>query len=375
MNAPSYRVAVAHVSPVFLDTQETIAKACDLIAEAARAGAALIAFPETFVSAFPIWSALQAPIYNHDFFTRLAHAAVRVPGPETAQVAETARRHGIFVSLGINEGTAASVGCIWNSNLLFGDDGSIINHHRKLVPTFYEKMTWTPGDGAGLVVRETRLGRLGMLICGENTNPLARYTLIAQGEQLHISSYPPIWPTRDPGDAGNYDLADSIRIRAAGHSFEAKCFTVVASAFLDSVTRNALKVCGPDAERIMDGSPNGVSMVVDPMGRVVDGMLQDEEGLLYADVDLTACVEPKQFHDVAGGYNRFDVFQLAVNRRANRPIHFTDQPAQSSAAEGPETLEADRHIDFEPEAEENKRMLATEQGYSNNQLDNGLFSE
>lgn len=330
-NVPAYRVAVAHVSPVFLDTRATIAKACDLIAEAARAGAALIAFPETFVPAFPLWSALQAPIYNHDFFTRLAHQAVRVPGPEMAQVAEAARRHGIFVSLGINEGTVASVGCIWNSNLLFGDNGSILNHHRKLVPTFYEKLSWSPGDGAGLVVRETRLGRMGMLICGENTNPLARYTLMAQGEQLHISSYPPLWPTRDPRDAGSYDLADAIRIRAADHSFEAKCFTMVASAFLDTATRDALSVCSSDAGRILDDSPRGVSMVIDPMGRIVGDTLRDEEGLLYADVDLAACVEPKQFHDVAGGYNRFDVFQLTVNRRANRPIHFTAEAALSPA--------------------------------------------
>ena len=149
-----------------------------------------------------------------------------------ARVAATARACGVFVSLGFNEGTPASVGCIWNANVLIGDEGAVLNHHRKLVPTFFEKLVWANGDGAGLRVCETRLGRIGMLICGENTNPLARYTLMAQGEQVHISTYPPVWPTKDPKTGGNYDLAGAIRIRAGAHAFEAKAFNVVVSAFI-----------------------------------------------------------------------------------------------------------------------------------------------
>jgi len=330
---PSYKVAIAHVSPVFLDTPATVAKACSIIEEAARHGAQLIAFPETYIPAFPLWSALQAPIYSHDFFLRLARSAVRVPGPELERVARVARSAQVLVSLGINEGTAASVGCLWNANVLIGEDGSILNHHRKLVPTFYEKLTWANGDGAGLRVCETRLGRVGMLICGENTNPLARYTLMAQGEQLHIASYPPLWPTRDPRKGGaNYDLADAIRIRAAAHSFEAKCFTLVAAGYLDSASREALLACGPEAGRIMDESPRGVSMAIDPTGKSIGGGMSETEGILYADIDLSACVEPKQFHDITGGYNRFDVFHLTVNRTANRPISFVDTLSTESEA-------------------------------------------
>lgn len=326
MTNPTVRVCVAHVAPVFLDTQATIDKALRLIGEAAAHGAELVVFPESYVPAFPLWSALQAPIYNHDFFRRLAAQALRVPGPEVARIAAAARDHGVVVSLGINEGTQASVGCIWNTNLLFGNDGRLLNHHRKLVPTFYEKLTWTPGDGAGLNVVDTGVGRVGTLICGENTNPLARYTLMAQGEQLHLASYPPLWPTRDPAaGGGNYDLADAIRIRSASHSFEAKCFTVVAASVLGSDAREALAACGPHALRVLDESPCGASMVVDPSGGTVGDTLTDTEGLLYADLDLGQCVEPKQFHDVVGGYNRFDVFDLQVNRRRIQPIHFTDE--------------------------------------------------
>jgi aliphatic nitrilase len=103
-------------------------------------------------------------------------------------VPPAAREHCIVVSIGISETSPASVGCLWNSNLLIGTDGVLFNHHRKLVPTFYEKLIWANGDGAGLKVCETEIGKLGMLICGENTNPLARYALIAQGEQIHVSS-------------------------------------------------------------------------------------------------------------------------------------------------------------------------------------------
>ena len=331
MSERRFKVAAAHAAPVFLDTARTVDKACALIEEAARNGARLIAFPESFVPGFPLWNAVQAPIYSHDFFVRLAQGAVRVPGPEIGRIVQVARRHRIFVSLGFTEGTAASVGCLWNSNVLIGEDGALLNHHRKLVPTFYEKLTWAGGDGAGLRVVETAIGRVGALICGENTNPLARYALIAGGEELHVSTYPPTWPTRDPREAGRYDLADAIRIRAAAHSFEAKCFNVVAAGFLDAATRAALAPVGGDGLRIIEETPRGVSLVLDPMGRIIAGPVADEEGLLYAEVDLDACIEPKQFHDVSGGYNRFDVFQLRVDRRRHRPATFDDGDPSAAA--------------------------------------------
>jgi predicted amidohydrolase len=201
MSYPAYRVAAAHVAPVFLDLAKTVEKAVSVIEEASRNGAQLVAFPEAFVPAFPLWSALQAPIYTHEWFKRLAASSPRCPGPELDQIAAAARRLGVFVSLGFNELSPVSVGCLWNSNVLIGDDGAILNHHRKLVPTFFEKLTWANGDGAGLRVTETRLGKLGMLICGENTNPLARYTLMAEGEQVHVSTYPPAWPRGTPAAA------------------------------------------------------------------------------------------------------------------------------------------------------------------------------
>ena len=131
-------------------------------------------------------------------------------GPEILAISEVAKKRKIMVSLGFNELSRNSVGCIWNSNIIIGEEGKILSHHRKITPTFYEKLVWAPGDGSGLKVRDTNIGKLGMLICGENTNPLARYSLLAQGEQVHISTYPPGWPTHYPLTDTNYDLKSAI---------------------------------------------------------------------------------------------------------------------------------------------------------------------
>ena len=333
---PAYKVAAMHVSPVFLDSEATIDKACALIQEAARHGARLIAFPETYVPAFPVWCAVRAPLYNHDFFRALAASALRIDGPQIARLASTARKCGVIVSMGFNEGSEASVGCIWNSNVLIDADGRILNHHRKLVPTFWEKLVWANGDGAGLRVCNAALGSIGMLICGENTNPLARFTLMAQGEQVHISSFPPLWPTREPGEAARYDVGDATRIRVRNHSFEGKLFNVVASGHMDARMRDGIAKSDRDVARILDETPGGVSVVVGPGGQPVSKECAGEEGIVYADIDLADCVEPKQFHDVVGYYNRFDIFQLTVDRSANRPVTF-EPSAQRAAIRAPET--------------------------------------
>jgi nitrilase len=329
---PKFKACAAHVAPIFLDVEATMQKACALTAEAARADARLIAFPESFVPGFPIWAGVQAPIKNHDFFRRLAANSIEVPGPEFAALCSSARENAITVSIGISERSAVSVGCLWNTNLLIGQDGTLLNHHRKLVPTFYEKLIWANGDGAGLRVTDTSIGKIGMLICGENTNPLARYSLIAQGEQVHISSYPPVWPTRPSNEPGRYDLASAIRIRAGAHSFEGKVFNIVSSGFLDKRALEALRGIDREGLKTLEQSPQAVTMVIGPSGEIISDTLCDSEGLLYQEIDISRCVEPKQFHDIVGYYNRFDVFDLKVTRKRLAPIEFSDDPAEQVSA-------------------------------------------
>lgn len=211
---PRFKAAACHASSVFLDADKTAEKACDLIAEAAANGAALVVFPESFLPGFPVWAALQAPIYNHGFFRALVAEAQKLSDGAIRTIRMAARRHGVHVSLGFTEGTDASVGCIWNSNVLIGPDGAILNHHRKLVPTFYEKLVWANGDARGLRVTATEIGRVGMLICGENTNPLARYALMRRqwlGEDDSFGADARCAQTIDRACAGGWRRRHAIR--------------------------------------------------------------------------------------------------------------------------------------------------------------------
>lgn len=327
MSRQKLTVCAVHAAPVYLDARATVGKACDLIRKAAAKGAQLVAFPEAFVPGFPLWPAVSPPYRNHALFEEYVAQSVRVPGPEVFQVCQAAREAEIFVSLGISESTSASVGCIWNSNLLIGSDGSILNHHRKLVPTYFEKLIWSSGDGNGLRVSDTDIGRIGMLICGENTNPLARYAMIAEGEQIHVSSYPPVWPTHEPRANDAYDLSSAVRIRAGAHSFEAKVFNIVASSRVDDAAIDALVSIGEEGLNVLRNSPRAPSMIINPRGAVIAETMADNDELLIANVNLQECVVPKQFHDLSGYYNRFDVFNFRLDRTRLAPVEYAGEDA------------------------------------------------
>jgi aliphatic nitrilase len=171
---------------------------------------------------------------------------------------------------------------------------------------------------------DTPVGRVGNLICGENTNPLARYALMAQAEQIHISSWPPMWPTRRPSNGGNFNNVAANRIRASAHSFEAKAFGIVTAGYMDAAMRGYLIARDPAVADVVDRTQRAASFFVDPTGETVGEALQDQEGIAYAEFDLRRCIEPKQFHDVVGYYNRFDVFDVTINRRRLTPATFVD---------------------------------------------------
>lgn len=359
------RVAACHVSPIFLAAKATTEKAMSLINEAVRNKANLVVFPETYISAFPVWSSLRPPTENHDLFKRMVAESVYADGEEISCIRSLARQTKTMVSIGVSEKIRSSSATLYNSNLIIGQDGEVLVHHRKLMPTFFEKLTWSPGDGHGLRVAITPFGKIGNLICGENTNPLARYSLMAQGEQIHISTWPAVWPTRlskrTPEDstngferqvsppsaprtakeAANYDNVAANRTRAAAHCFEAKCFGVLCSGVLDA---RAIEIMSSDCSNgaavktALQESQRGATMFLDPTGTLLTGftindttgaqepteVLQHEEGILYADLDVSECVEGKQYHDVVGGYQRLDVFELKVNRSRREPATFVD---------------------------------------------------
>lgn len=345
---PKFKAAAVHAAPVFLDKAATTEKAISIIREAASKGAELIAFPETYIPAFPVWAALWAPIHNHKFFGMMAEQSIAPDGPEVTRICQEARRLGVVISIGISESSPVSVGCLWNSNLIIGDDGKVLVHHRKLVPTFYEKLVWANGDGEGLRVADTRLGKIGALICGENTNPLARYSLMAQGEHVHISSWPPIWPTRPPTDAENFNNVTANRIRASAHSFEAKAFGIITAGYMDKAMRDMLVNNDPEIAKTLDATSRAATFFVDPTGEQCSEMLQEGEGIVYADLDIKRCVEPKQFHDVVGYYNRFDIFNFEVRRERQRPATFVDIHGHKPDAAPESELTHDSTADAQP---------------------------
>lgn len=349
--ATKLRAAICHVSPVFLSAEQTTQKAIQLIRQASKQSANLVVFPETYIPAFPIWSALQAPHQNHHFFFRMVQESIYADGEEIKAIRNTAREAGVLVNLGFSERSRHSTATLYNSNVLINGEGDVMVHHRKLMPTFFEKLTWSPGDGAGLRVAETNFGRIGTLICGENTNPLARFALMAQAEQIHISTWPGIWPTRiqnqsDNADGAasapsNYDNVAANRIRAAAHCFEAKCYGILSAGVIDNACKDAIASATLQGQLLktqMDAAPQAASMFLDPTGALLPGFvidsetgakeakdfLQNEPGILYADLDLDKCVEGKQYHDVTGGYQRLDVFDLKVDRSRRDPVTFTD---------------------------------------------------
>jgi len=275
-------------------------------------------------------------------------------GKEMRTLQQACAQNHIFAHVGFNERAPHSVGCLWNSSVLISDEGKILNHHRKLVPTFYEKLIWSPGDGSGLKVADTkRCGKIGSLICGENTNPLARWTLMAQGEQLHITTWPAVWPTRRTAvksasaegasaesEGKQYDNVAANRTRTAAHCFEAKCFGVLCSGFMDKEMRDAIVRHTASAAATLDHVSQGASLFLDPTGAQIGAQVQGTEGIAYGELDLDACVEPKQYHDVVGtGYQRYDVFDLTVNRRKLGPesvFQREEKPAPEETLQGEE---------------------------------------
>jgi aliphatic nitrilase len=312
---PRFKAAAVQASPVFLDADATIEKAVSLIAEAAGNGARLIVFPEVFVPGYPYWNWITDPVTGGAWFEKLVRASVFVPGPEIDAIRAAARRHDAYVVIGVNERAPHSLGVLWNTLVTIGPDGAILNRHRKLVPTWAEKLTWTGGDGSTLRVSQTEIGLLGGLACGENTNTLARFTLLAQGENVHTASYISL-----PVAPKDYDMAEAIKLRTVAHSFEGKIFSVVATSTISEEIITAMEQVRPDARELLERKSSAYSGIIGPDGRSVGDELIDDEGIAYGEIDLARCIQPKQMHDIVGHYQRFDVFDLRVDTTARRPM-------------------------------------------------------
>lgn len=318
LDLPKFKAAAVQASPVFLNADATVDKAISIIAEAAGNGASLVAFPEVFVAGYPYWNWIMTPVQGSKWYEKLYVNSITVPGPETDRICQAAKEHNCHVVIGVNE-RGQSFGELYNTNLIIDNNGNLVGKHRKLVPTWAEKLTWTGGDGSSLKVYNTEIGPIGTLACGENTNTLARFTLLTQGELIHIANYISL-PVAPP----DYNMAEAIKIRAAAHSFEGKLFTIVSCSTITKEIIDIMKEDVPNAEELLTRKNSAFSGVIGPNGAVIGEPLIDEEGIVYADIDLSKCIQPKQMHDILGHYNRFDIFDLRVNTAPRKNITFTD---------------------------------------------------
>src|ERR1700727_704512 len=223
------RVAAVQIAPDLDTSTGTLDRVLAAIAEAAGKGARLAVFPETFVPWYPYFSFIRPPMSSGGDHIHLYDNAVVVPGPVTEAVAAAARKHNIVVVLGVNE---RDHGTLYNAQLIFNTSGALVLKRRKITPTFHERMIWGQGDGSGLKVVDTAVGRIGALACWEHYNPLARYALMAQHEEIHAAQF--------PGSLVGQIFADQIEVTIRHHALESGCFVVNATGWLTDEQINSI---------------------------------------------------------------------------------------------------------------------------------------
>jgi aliphatic nitrilase len=311
MDQGTVRVAIAQASPVYLDTRGSAEKACRLIAEAGAGGARLVAFPEGFIPGHPLWYHFHAATgpKSRQLATRLHQQAPVIPGDITDLIGSAARAAGCYVVIGVCERASEHAGTLYNSQVTFGPDGRVLNVHRKLTPTVGERLVHAPGDASGLRVTDTEAGRIGGLICGESSNPLSLFSLIAESVQVLVISWPDF-----PGRA-MMPRAERALVAGRGAAFMSKAYVLNAIGIVNEEMRALLRANEDDDRFLADPAQTGGSSVICPDGSVLAGPADEREQLLFADLDLSRCLHEKAVHDYAGHYNRPDIFTLQVDRR------------------------------------------------------------
>ena len=331
---PVVKVAAVQAASVFLDREGSTEKACRLIVEAGGQGARVIVFPEGFIPAHPVWyhhHAATGPA-AHKLAVELFKNSLDVPGPQTEALCAAARAANAYVVIGVCEKQPNSMGTLFNSQLYIGPDGSIIRKHQKIMPTGGERIVHMGGWGDTLGVFPTEFGPMSGLICGENSNPLAIFTLTAEGTRVHAMS----WPCYLGSRGGS--LHRRVAIDSQAFAQMSKSFVVSACGVIDDDLVRKLSIGAEEEKRLREPGRCGGSLIVAPDGNVLAGPLGSEEGILYAECDLEICTSMKLRHDFAGHYNRADIFHLEVNRVP--PQIFTAQAASQAGTGSPRGMGA-----------------------------------
>ncbi len=311
------RAAAVQIAPEFGSTDGTVNKVCDYIAKAAADGAQLVVFPETFVPYYPYFSFIRPPMLAGAEHLRLHELAPTVPGPMTDAVAASAKQHATVVVLGVNE---RDHGSLYNTQLIFDADGSMLLKRRKITPTYHERMIWGQGDAAGLKVVDTRVGRVGALACWEHYNPLARYALMTQHEEIHCAQF--------PGSLVGPIFAEQMDVTIRHHALESGCFVINSTGWLTDTQINAIST-DPALQKGLRGGCH--TAIISPEGTHLAPPLREGEGIVIADLDMRLIAKRKRMMDSVGHYARPELLSLAINDAPAtyvRQLH-TTHPSQT----------------------------------------------
>lgn len=301
MRTDIIRAAAVQIAPDLAGRAGTIERVLNAIADAADKGAEFIVFPETFVPYYPYFSFVQPPVQQGTAHLELYQESVVVPSPETQAVADAARKRGVVVVLGVNE---RDHGSLYNTQLIFDADGSLALKRRKITPTYHERMVWGQGDGAGLKVVETKVGRVGALACWEHYNPLARYALMTQHEEIHAAHF--------PGSLVGPIFGEQIEVTMRHHALEAGCFVVNATGWL---TEEQIQSLHPDPKLQKAMRDGCMTCIISPEGRHLVAPLTEGEGILIADLDMKLITKRKRMMDSVGHYARPELLHLVHDTR------------------------------------------------------------
>jgi len=311
---PRIKVAVVQAAPVLFDRDATLYKAVTLIQQAAAEGAKLVLFPESFIPAYPRGLSFGAVVGSRTPIGRLTWEryltnCVDVPGPITDALGNAARDHNIFLAMGVTERDSKfSHGTLYCTLLYFRPDGTLAGKHRKLKPTASERLIWGEGDGSTLTVLETSLGRIGGLICWENLMPLARTALYGKGVEIYLA------PTADSRDSWQATMRHI--------AMEGRCFVLGCNQYVTKDMYPSNLAGREDLQSQPDLMCRGGSVIVSPLGDILAGPLFDQEGILYADLDLAEVARSKFDFDAVGHYGRPDVFRLTINEEPQNTVNF-----------------------------------------------------
>ncbi|MBN1471985.1 MAG: carbon-nitrogen hydrolase family protein [Syntrophaceae bacterium] len=319
---PKFKAAVVQTAPVFLNRNATIDKACQLILEAGKNGASLVAFPEVFVPGYPYWVWMDAPTSTGNWFKRLFNEAVEIPSMATDELCRAAKKANIYVVIGVTEKTSTTLGAMWNTNIIIDRRGGILGKCRKIMPTLAEKLVWGHGgDGDSFKVYDTDIGKLGTLICGTNANTLARFALIGQGEQVHVANYP-AFPMPSTGQ-----MEDWIKLRAKAHCHEGKLFTLISTSTMSPEMLDMLWDTA-DKKKLLGAETYAYSGIYGPDAQPIVEIV-NEDGIVYAEIDIEDEILHKQFHDIVNQTTRADLLTLHINTDEDKSVKFYSRRNQS----------------------------------------------